>query len=110
MDPHHPITPTRPHPVTTAAAMMLLFVAASFGADPTPQANAPVTVTARVDRAQITIGDPIRYTVEVSAAADTEVLIPVLSGSLGEFAISDFGELPSRKENGLAVAERGLDH
>jgi hypothetical protein len=34
------------------------------------------------------------------------VLIPVLSGSLGDFAISDFGELPSRKENGRIILAR----
>jgi len=63
-------------------------------------------VHARVDRNQITIGDPIRYTVEVSAAADTEVLIPVLSGKLGDFSISDFGELPNRKSHGRVIVAR----
>jgi hypothetical protein len=42
----------------------------------------------------------------VSAAADTEVLIPVLSGTLGAFTISDFGEVPPRKENGRVVVGR----
>jgi hypothetical protein len=75
-------------------------------AQPTPTAVAPVTVRASVDHNQITIGDPIRYTVEVSAATDTEIVIPVLSGTIGDFTISDFGELPPRKENGRAVVSR----
>ena len=93
-------------PLATAATLILLLATVAFAADPTPQANAPVSVQASVDRSQITIGDPLRYTVEVSAAADTEVLMPVLSGTLGDFTISDFGELPSRKENGRTIVAR----
>jgi len=85
---------------------LLLLATPALAADPTPEANAPVTVHASVDRSRITIGDPIRYTVEVSAAADTEVIIPVLSGRLGDFSISDFGELPTRKENGRVTVAR----
>jgi hypothetical protein len=83
---------------------MLLSVSA--GADPTPTANAPVVVHASVDRKEITIGDPVRYTVEVSAAEDTELLVPVLSGQLGELTITDFGDVPTRKENGRVIVTR----
>ncbi len=91
-----------------ATLLLLLLVAASvFAAAPTPNApNAPVTVHAGADRKQITIGDPFRYTVEVSTAPGTEVVIPVLSGTLGEFTISDFGELPVRKDNGRVLTAR----
>ena len=92
-----------------AATMFLAVALPSFptlAADPTPDANAPVSVHASVDRSQITIGDPLRYTVAISAAADTEVIIPVLSGNLGDFTISDFGELPARKENGRVITSR----
>jgi hypothetical protein len=78
----------------------------TLAADPTPTANAPVSVHASVDRKDITIGDPVRYTVEVSAAENTELVIPVLSGQLGEFTITDFGDLPTRKENGRVVVTR----
>ncbi len=71
-----------------------------------PTVSAPVAVHASVDRKEVTIGDPIRYTVEVSAAADTEIIIPVLSGTLGDFTITDFGELPTRKENGRVLVAR----
>jgi hypothetical protein len=74
--------------------------------DAAPTAIPPVTVHAGVDHKEITIGDPIRYTVEVSAASDTEVVIPVLSGTLGDFTISDFGELPARKENARVTVAR----
>lgn len=89
-----------------ATLFMLIFTAAALAADPPAEANPPVSVQASVDRAQVTIGDPIRYTVQVTAAADTEVMIPVLSGSLGEFTISDFGELPTRTEHGRVIVSR----
>lgn len=86
--------------------MLLAFAFAARAAHPTPTVQAPVSVRARVDRAQVTIGDPIRYTVEVTAAADTEVVIPVPTGSLGDFTISDFGELPTRQQDGRTVVSR----
>jgi hypothetical protein len=92
-------------PIAAATLLTLVLVATStFATDPAP--NAPITVQARVDRSRITIGDPIRYAVEVSATADTEVMIPVFSGALGDFTISDFGELPTRKENGRIITAR----
>lgn len=94
-------------PIAAATLLTLVLVAApTFATDPAPDANAPITVQARVDRSRITIGDSIRYTVEVSATADTEVMIPVFSGALGDFTISDFGELPTRKENGRIITAR----
>ena len=96
-----------------SASRLLLFCAATAilsariaAAQPTPTIVAPVTIHASVDHKEITIGDPIRYTVEVAAAGDTEILIPVLTGTIGAFTISDFGESPARKENGRVVASR----
>jgi hypothetical protein len=83
---------------------MITLVSATLGDEPPP--SAPVTVHASVDRNQITIGDPIRYTVEVSAGPDTEVLIPVLAGQVGNFTISDFGELPARKHDDRVITAR----
>jgi hypothetical protein len=98
-------------PAQVICLCLVLFGAHSAAGQDTPAptvsgAAAPVRIRASVDHKEVTIGDPIRYTVEVSAAADTEVLIPVLSGNLGDFTISDFGELPARKENGRAVVAR----
>ena len=92
--------------VATILIALLLSATCVRGADPTPDANAPVTVKASVDRNQVTLGDPIRYTVEVAAATDTEILIPVYNGKLGEFMVSDFGELPTRQENGRTITSR----
>ncbi len=87
-------------------ALLLLISHHAVAAEPAPNATAPVTVHASADRKEITIGDPIRYTVEISAASETEIVIPVLSGALGDFTITDFGELPPRKENGRVVTAR----
>jgi hypothetical protein len=91
---------------TAGMTLLLLIFAASAHADPTPKATAPVTVKAGVDRNQVTIGDHIRYTVEVSAAAQTEIIVPVYSGKLGDFVVSDFGELPTRQKNGRTITSR----
>ena len=88
------------------AATLLALLIATLALAADPNANAPVTVKASVDRSQITIGDHIRYTVEVSAAPETEILIPVYSGKLGDFTVNDFGELPARTENGRTVTSR----
>src|ERR1700687_3760758 len=90
----------------TLAALALLFATSAFAADPVATVAAPVSIRAWVEPKEVTIGDPVRYTVEVSAAADTEVLIPVLSGTLGPFTITDFGEQPTRKEGGRVIVTR----
>ncbi len=70
-------------------------------------AEAPaVTVRASVDRDEVTIGDPIRYTISVTAAADIEVEIPLLGERLGDFIVLDFDDLPPRTESGRVVTSR----
>ena|ERR1051325_1751178 len=90
-------------------AFFALFLIAhvSYGQDATPTAAAgPVRVTARVDPQQVTIGTPFRYTMRVEADQDVEVVVPILAGQLGELMITDFGEVPTRKENGHVTIER----
>ncbi len=89
-----------------AALLLTLGAVAASGADPTAGTDPAVSVQASVDHAQVTIGDPIRYTVAVSAAANTEIIVPVFSGKLGDFTVSDFGELPTRQENGRIITSR----
>jgi hypothetical protein len=102
------VRPTPPDGRAFWLLLVLLSVAAVRPAAglPEPTATAPVTVRATATPAEVTIGDRFRYTVEVSAAADTEVLIPVLSGQLGDFSIVDFGDLPARRENGRTIITR----
>ena len=88
------------------AGALLLPCCAAFADDKSPAPDAPVVVRASANPDHVTIGDPIRYIVEISAAPDTEVIIPVLSGQLGDFTISDFGELPARREKERVINTR----
>ena len=64
---------------------------------PSPNSPPLVSVQASVDQAEVSIGDRIRYSIAVTAAADVEVEIPLLGDQLGDFAVTDFGELPVEK-------------
>lgn len=63
-----------------------------------PESPVAVVVQPSVDQVAITIGDPIRYTVTVTAETNVDVQVPVFSDRLGDFDIIDFGELPSRPD------------
>jgi len=93
--------------------LLLLLAASCFADEPAPTATAPasttappVSVHAGVDHPEVTIGDPIKYTVTISAVADTQLIVPVLSGAVGDFTITDFGDTPTRKENGRITVTR----
>lgn len=53
--------------------------------------NIPVTVKAEVDHQTISIGDKIKYTLEVKTTNDIEVKFPDFGDNLGGFAIRDYG-------------------
>ena len=78
---------------------------AAFDLAAADQTEAP-SVSVSVDRTEVTVGDPIRYTISVTAAADTEVEIPLLGEQVGDFTVLDFGQLPPRTENGQVVTGR----
>ncbi|MBI3783542.1 MAG: hypothetical protein HY270_09085 [Deltaproteobacteria bacterium] len=98
--------------LTRVFTTCLLFVAiAPAAADDAPTATvaaapAAVKLVASLDRKEAMIGDPLRYTVEISAPAGTELMVPVLSGGVGEFTITDFGDLPTRNDNGRLTVTR----
>lgn len=78
---------------------------AAFDLAAADQTEAP-SVSVSVDRTEVTVGDPIRYTISVTAAADIEVEIPLLGEQVGDFTVLDFGQLPPRTENGRVVTGR----
>jgi len=51
----------------------------------------PITVHAEVDKNSVTIGDKIRYTINVSAKKDIEIKFPNFAENLAGFAVKDFG-------------------
>ncbi len=85
--------------------------AASFSSAHPPAASpqptfAAIEVEATVDKAEVTIGTPIRYTLEVRGNAEAEVVVPVLSGNLGSFAITDFGEEQTGEADSRVLSRR----
>lgn len=85
------------------AALALWAAAPAPARAPTAAPERPVVVRASAEPREVTIGDPVRYTVEISYTADTEVIVPVLSGTLGDFEIRDFGQLPVAHEGGVTT-------
>ena len=80
---------------------------ATLGRATAEQAEVPaVTVRASVDRDEVTIGDPIRYTISVTAPADIDIEIPLLGERLGDFIVLDFGDLPPWTEIDRVVTSR----
>ncbi len=73
------------------------FTAAEASPNPEPTGvSAAVTVRAQAEPAEVTIGDRVRYTIEVEAPLGTQLTLPVLAERIGAFDIVDFGPLPSQ--------------
>ncbi len=82
-------------------AVCSLFIAVSAR----PQSGSPVSVASRVDKATITIGDTVRYTVRLSRDEKVQVRWPSLGANLGVFEIRDYDKGEPRKENSRMVEE-----
>jgi hypothetical protein len=78
------------------AALLLLLTGPGAGQD-------QVSLQASVDRATITIGDLITYTVTVIRDENVEVKLPDLGGNLGGFEIRDYEVHQPRREEGRLV-------
>ncbi|MFC1576689.1 BatD family protein, partial [Candidatus Omnitrophota bacterium] len=66
----------------------------AFAQDPAVKSEAPgIEVTSGVDKDKptINIGDRIKYTIRVTAKADTEVELPAFKSKTGDFGIRDRG-------------------
>ena len=69
----------------------LLILCSSTAAEETADSKLPVTVQASVDRTAVSIGDRIRYTIEVEAGKEIEVRIAEFGENLEDFSVRDFG-------------------
>lgn len=74
--------------------------------EPSSENPPRVSVQTSVDQAEVSIGDRITYSVVVTAPDDVEVEIPLLGEQLGDFAVTDFGELPVQKKADQRVTTR----
>ncbi|MFN8543572.1 MAG: hypothetical protein U0807_05135 [Candidatus Binatia bacterium] len=84
------------------ALLVLAVLATLAGAGEQP----PVTIRAWTQPEKITIGTRFRYTIEVTAAPDVEVLLTQPTERIGDFEIVDFGDLPPRAQDGATVVTR----
>ena len=67
-----------------------------------------VTVTATVDSQSITIGDWIRYTVDIEYPGGTAVAVPSLKDTLGLFDIVQQDSLMRSEENGTVTLKKNF--
>lgn len=79
----------RKNKIYTTLLILLLLSAICY-----PLYAQEVTASAGFDKAEITIGEKVRYTITVDAPKDTKVEFPVIDSTLTSvgFAIRDFGE------------------
>lgn len=75
---------------------------------PTATPPGPVRITTRVEPKSVTIGTPFRYTMRIEADGEIELAVPLLAGQIGEFIVTDFGEVPHGEKEGRIV-ERWYD-
>jgi hypothetical protein len=85
-------------PLRLAVALSLTLVSGGVVA-----AEAPVTVTTRVEPDTVRIGTPFRYYVRVETSGEAEVVMPLLVDRIGDFLIRDYG---AGAAHGGAVSER----
>lgn len=103
--------PLRRSAALIAVAAGAFALALACGQPPAPAesdaAAEPVTVVAAVDRSTATVGDPVRYVVEVRHPQGVEprVAVPVSEGLLGGLPVVDSGVERPRRPRG-AVVER----
>lgn len=69
------------------------------------QDDVPISVSSRVDKARITIGDLIHYSVTVTHDDSVKVDMPGFAANLGGFEIRDYKVQDPRKVNGKIVTE-----
>ncbi|MFH2137719.1 MAG: hypothetical protein ABII88_04350 [Candidatus Omnitrophota bacterium] len=64
------------------------------------------SVRAYVDKAEITIGEKIKYTLEVDYNKSAKAEFPIIDVEMGGFAIKDFGQEPPRKTGRKSLQEK----
>ncbi len=96
----------------TALLAAVLLAAALLGASGCPgiQREAPlagpVSVTCEVDRAEVLIGDRVRYSIRVRSLQGVSVRMPEPGDSLGAFSVRDHGKLELVSRPGESVREQ----
>ena len=112
--------PFRPRVRTTPVAVALLLgvIVATNAVAQTPDASpaataspapSPVAVHASVEKGTLTIGQRFRYTMEVTAPTEVEIMLAQPTEHLGDFDIVDFGDAPTVQRQGRTVITRWFE-
>ena len=64
-----------------------------------------IDITAKVDRSEITVGDRIRYEIDVTCPASGHVELPSVLGNLGSFEVKDYNILNDTLADGRITAK-----
>jgi hypothetical protein len=83
-----------------ACCLVTVALAGRLAADP-----APVDVKAAVDKTEVTVGDPIQYTITVSAAPTIAWTAPDAKADVSPFEVRDYKAGAPRLENGQSVTD-----
>lgn len=92
-------------PAALAAAVALAACAGEQAPAGDDAGTAGVTALAAVDRSTVTVGDPIRYTVELRHPEQVapHLLGPVADGAIGGLQVADAGVERARRSRGVVV-------
>jgi len=88
-------------PINIAVGLLVLLAS--------PAQAQEVKLSARVEPPAVTIGTPFRYTVEIDAPKDVELVIPLLGERFGDFSVTDFGDEPPREDKGRVRVVRWFE-
>jgi len=89
---------------TTGAAPTTL--APTAAATTAPTVASPLEIHAQAEPAKVTIGTRFRYTLEIAAPPDVEVVLSQPTERIGDFEIVDFGDQPTVKRDGKTIVTR----
>lgn len=84
----------------TTLILTIFFVKSGFCQQST------VSLESKVDKAKITIGDRITYSIIVTRGEDVEIKLPELGANLGTFEILDYNDPEPQKINGKIIQTR----
>jgi len=82
--------------VVAAVVILAVLVAAtvaSHAEQSEPASSQPVTITTSVEPKYVPIGTPFRFTIRVEGEPGIELFVPLLADHIGDFLISDYGEI-----------------
>ncbi len=82
---------------------MLLFAGAVSATE-----EPSVTVTTSVDRPEVAIGDPIRYTIRVQHPTSTAITMPSLDATLGEFQVVQHDAPSTHRAGAVSVTTQDI--